>query len=144
MIRRSAQSEIRQRGRFRLRQKSRVRRLFFESLEDRTMLDSGGLPATIVVGRTLATPSTAASETTTPSYFVGEVQNNQVTITYTVYNEQADPETGVLLTTTLAHGVTMAIASQQPDQSGQNLAWGLGTIQGYDRVSVSITVNVSR
>jgi hypothetical protein len=47
-----------------------------------------------------------------------------------------------LLTTTLAPGVTMASASQQPDQSGQNLAWSLGTIQGYDRAIVSITVNV--
>ncbi len=42
--------------------------------------------------------------TPAPSYFVGEVQNNQVTITYTVYNEQADTETGVLLTTTLQAG----------------------------------------
>ncbi len=68
-----------------------------ELLENRLMLDAGGasqLPAAIVVGRTLATPSTAASSTPSPSYFVGEVQNNQVTITYTVYNEQADPETG--------------------------------------------------
>ena len=29
-----------------------------------------------------------------------------------------------------------------PDQSGQNLAWSLGTIQGYDRASVSLTVNL--
>src|SRR5262249_17934937 len=84
----------------------------------------------------------ADTATPAPSYFVGEVQNNQVTITYTVYNEQADPETGVLLTDTLAPGVTMASASQQPDQSGQNLAWSLGTIQGYDRASVRITVNL--
>ena len=28
----------------------------------------------------------------------------------------------------------------QPDQSGQNLAWSLGTIQGYDRASVTVTV----
>ena len=99
MNRRSSQPEIRQGVRSRLRQKARVHRLNFELLEDRTMLDTGGLPAAIVVGRTLATPSTAATATPSPSYFVGEVQNNQVTITYTVYNEQADPETGVLLTT---------------------------------------------
>ena len=90
------------------------------------MLDSS--PPSIVVGRTLS------------SYFVGDIQNNQETITYTVYNEQADPETGVLLTTTLEPGVTFASASQQPDQSGQNLAWSLGTIQGYDRASVTLTV----
>ena len=52
----------------------------FESLEERCLLDS--TPPNIVVGRTLAT------------YFVGGVQNNQETITYTVYNEQADPLTG--------------------------------------------------
>ena len=85
---------------------------------------------------------TADTATPSPSYFVGEVENNQVTITYTVYNEQADPETGVLLTDTLAPGVTLASASQPPDQSGQNLAWSLGTIQGYDRASVSMTVNL--
>lgn len=128
--------------RVRLREKTRIHRLVFEYLEDRTMLDTGGLPAAIVVGRTLATPTTAASATPAPSYFVGEVQNNQVTITYTVYNEQASPETGVLLTDALAPGVTIASASQQPDQSGQNLAWSLGTIQGFDRASVSLTVNL--
>ena len=54
-------------------------RLHLEPLEDRMMLDAG-LPPAIVVGRTLS------------AYFVGDVQNNQETITYTVYNEQADPE----------------------------------------------------
>ena len=70
-----------------IRQRERTYRLSFESLEDRTMLDAGIgslFPPAIVVGRTLS------------SYFVGGVQNNQETITYTVYNEQADPETGVL------------------------------------------------
>ena len=73
---------------------------------------------------------------------MGEVQNNQVTITFTVYNQQGDPETGVLVTDTLAPGVTMASASQQPDQSGRNLAWSLGTIQGDARASVSVIVNL--
>jgi uncharacterized repeat protein (TIGR01451 family) len=86
-------------------------RLGFEFLEDRTMLATGGLPAAIVVGRTLATPSTAASATPAPSYFVGEVENNQVTITYTVYNEQTDTETGVSLTDTLEPGVTVVGSS---------------------------------
>jgi hypothetical protein len=80
------------------------------------MLDSS--PPTIVVGRTLS------------SYFVGDIQNNQETITYTVYNQQADPESGVLLTTTMEPGVTLASASAQPDQSGQNLAWGQGRSTG--------------
>ena len=51
------------------------------------MLDGGAasqLPPAIVVGRTLS------------SYFVSDVQNNQEMITYTVYNEQAGPETGVV------------------------------------------------
>ena len=86
---------------------------------------------TIVVGRVLS------------YYDVPDVQNNQnqLTITYTVYNEATDPETGVLLTTTLAPGVTIVSASQQPDQNGQNLAWSLGMIQGYDRASVTVTVS---
>jgi len=69
------------------------------------MLDGGVgasnllLPA-IVVGRTLS------------SYTTGGIQNNQETITYTVYNEQANPETGVLLTDTLfSPGETIASAS---------------------------------
>ena len=93
------------------------------------MLDSS--PPSIVVGRTLS------------SYFVGGVQNNQETITYTVYNEQADDETGVLLTTTLQSGVTFASASLLPDMSGANLAWSLGTIQGFDRASVTLTVSLA-
>jgi transglutaminase-like putative cysteine protease len=81
-----------------------------------------------VLGRTLS------------SYFAGDVQNQQETITYTVYNLSSDPDTGVLLTTTLEPGVTLKSASQQPDQSGQNLAWSLGTIGAFDRASVSVTV----
>ena len=87
MRRSSTQHSPRPILRSRPRTKARVHRPFFESLEDRTMLDTGGLPAAIVLGRTLATPSTADTATPSPSYFVGEVQNNQVTITYTVYNE---------------------------------------------------------
>src|SRR5205823_28363 len=46
------------------------------------------------------------------------------------------------LTDTLAPGVTIANASQSPDRSGQDLAWSLGTIPGYDRASVSLTLNL--
>ncbi len=120
----------------------RLHRISFDLLEDRLMLDSG-LPSALVVGRTLAVPQPTSSATPAlPSYFVGEVQNNQVAITYTVYNEQADPETGVLLTTTLAPGVTIASDSQSPVQSGQKLAWNLGTIDGFERSSVTLTVNI--
>jgi hypothetical protein len=103
---RAPRNRVRDRLALGSRLRERTYRLAFEPLEDRTMLDAAGLttdPAAIVVGRTLSTPSLSPS----PSYFVGEVRNNQVTITYTVYNEQADPETGVLLTTTLEPGVTI-------------------------------------
>jgi hypothetical protein len=92
---------------------------------------AGGLAPALIVGRTLS------------SYFIDGVQNNQETITYTVYNEQATAETGVLLADTLQPGVTFQSASQLPDQSGQKLAWSLGTIQGYDRASVTLTVTIS-
>jgi transglutaminase-like putative cysteine protease len=85
----------------------------------------------IVVGRTLST------------YFASDVQNGQETITFTVYSQASDSLTGVLLTDTLEPGVTLVSASQQPDQSGQNLAFSLGTIEGYDRTSVSITVSLA-
>jgi len=114
------------------RRRGRTRKpldLAIERLEDRTMLDSS--PPSIVVGRTLS------------SYFVGGVQNNQETITYTVYNEQSDPETGVLLTTTLKPGVTFQNASQQPEMSGQNLSWSLGTIEGFAHASVTLTVSLA-
>ena len=119
-------------------------RAAIEPLEDRVLLDGGvgasnSLPPAIVVGRTLS------------SYTVGGIQNNQETITYTVYNEQANPETGVLLTDTLSPGETILSSSvtldgtttaQLPDQSGQNLAWSLQPINGYDRESVAVTVNL--
>ena len=81
-----------------------------------------------MVGRTLS------------SYFAGDVQDNQETLTYTVYNETSDPETGVLLTTTLEPGVSFQSASIQPDESGQNVAWSLGTIAADDRASVTLNV----
>ena len=40
--------------------------------------------------------------------------------------------------------MTFQSASQLPDQSGQNLAWSLGTIQGYDRASVTLTVTLAQ
>jgi uncharacterized membrane protein len=109
--------------------RARAIRPVLERLEDRILLDAS-LPPDIVVGRTLS------------SYTAGGIQNNQETITYTVYNEQANPVTGVLLTDTLAPGEKVVSASQPPDQSGQNLAWSLGTIQGNDRASVTLTISL--
>jgi uncharacterized membrane protein len=104
-----------------------------ETLEERIVLDgtpAAPLPA-IVVSRTLA------------AYTVADVRNNQETITYTVYNEQAEPVSGVLLTDTLQPGVTFVGASQLPDRSGPNLAWSLGTIAGFDRASITLTVSLA-
>jgi uncharacterized repeat protein (TIGR01451 family) len=98
-----------------------------EPLEQRLML-SASLPPALVVGRTLS------------SYTTSGVTNHQETITYTIYNEQADTLTGVLLTDTLQSGITFSSASAQPDQSGQQLAWSLGSIAGFDRASVTLTV----
>ncbi len=38
--------------------------------------------------------------------------------------------------------MTLANASPPPTENGQNLAWSLGTIAGFDRASISITVNL--
>ncbi|HVC97547.1 MAG TPA: transglutaminase domain-containing protein, partial [Pirellulales bacterium] len=112
---------------------SELRSALFQPLEERLMLDIGGansLPPTIVVGRTLS------------AYDVPDVKNNQETLTLTVYNQAASAISGVLLTDTLESGVTLASASQLPDQNGQELAWGLGTIQPFDRASVTLTVSL--
>ncbi len=103
---------------------------WLERLEDRTMLANGVLQD-VVVGRALS------------SYFAGDVPaNRQVSLTLTVYNQQADAESGVLLTDTLAEGVSLVDASIAPDRDGQKLAWSLGTIPGYDRRSVTLTLRM--
>jgi hypothetical protein len=107
----------------------RAARLGVESLEER-LAPAAGLPPDIVVGRTLS------------AYTFAGVQNNTLDVTYTVYNQTADDVTGVLLTTALQPGVTFATASALPDRSGPNLAWSLGTIHGFDRASVTLTVTL--
>ncbi|MBX9627736.1 MAG: transglutaminase family protein, partial [Gemmataceae bacterium] len=101
--------------------------LGIEYLEDRTMPDAS-LPPDLVVGRTLS------------AYTVAGVQNRQLDITYTVYNQRADDLSGVLLTTALQPGVTYKSATAVPDRSGSELAWSLGTVRGFDRASVTVTV----
>ena len=83
-----------------------------------------------MVGRTLS------------AYTTADVVNNELSITFTVYNDQADPISGVLLTDTLQSGVTFKDATRLPDRNGQELAWSLGTIQGFDRASVTLTVSL--
>jgi hypothetical protein len=87
------------------------RPLYLESLEERVLLDGA-----LVLGRTLSAYTTAG------------LQNNELSITYTAYNQQAEPLTGVLLTTTLQPGLSIKSASQLPDQNGQELAWSLGDL----------------
>lgn len=109
--------------------RKRALRPWIETLERREMLD-GGLPASITVGRVQS------------SYTVGGIQNNSLSITYTVYNEEAIEISGVLLTTTLQPGVTFQSATLTPDRNGQELAWGLGTLGPYERASVTVTVSL--
>ena len=92
---------------------------------------SGDVPAAIVVGRELSAWSTA------------DVQDRRLSLTYTVYNQTADPLSGVLLTTSLQPGVTLAGASQQPDRDGARLAWSLDTIGAFSRASVTIDVTTA-
>src|SRR3954447_656115 len=68
----------------------------FEGLEERQMLADGlgAGPLPITVGRVLSSPTASG------------VVNNELTVTYTVYNEQGTELSGVLLTTTLQPGVT--------------------------------------
>ena len=108
----------------RIRRPNRPR---IELLEQRLML-SGDVPAEITVGRTLS------------SWTAAGIRDNQLQITYSVYNEQASELSGVLLATTLQPGVSFVTASQSPDSSGQELAWSLGTLAPFAVASVVVTV----
>ena len=44
---------------------------------------------------------------------------------------------------TLAPGVSLLDASTPPDRSGSELSWSLGTIAGFGRASVTITVGLA-
>lgn len=88
------------------------------------------VPPEIIVGRTQST------------YSQSGVQNQELSITYTVYNEQTSAATGVLLSTTLEPGVTVKSSSLLPDQTGSELAWSLGTIPALGRAAVTLTVEL--
>jgi hypothetical protein len=83
----------------------------------------------ISVGRVLSAWTTA------------DVQNHELKVTYSVYNQQASEVTGTQLTTRLQPGVTFKSATQLPNQNGQALTWSLGTITPFGRVSVEMTVS---
>src|SRR5687767_2945882 len=99
--------------------------LLLEPLEERILLDND-----FVVGRTLS------------SYTTADIQNGQLTLTYSVYNQQAEPINGVLLTTTLQSGVGFVDASMLPDRNGQELAWSMGKLNGFERASVQVMVSL--
>ena len=101
-----------------------------EQLESRVLL-AIDLPAEILVGRTLS------------AYSANEVQNNQLKLTYSVYNQREIPIDDVRLANTLKPGVTFVAGSQPPNQNGQDLTWSLGTIPAYGRASVEITVSLA-
>jgi uncharacterized repeat protein (TIGR01451 family) len=89
------------------------------------------LPAQILVGRTLS------------AYSLSDVQNNQLKLTYSVYNQREISIDAVRLTDTLKTGVTFVQGSLIPSQNGQDLSWSLGTIPAYGRASVEITVSLA-
>jgi hypothetical protein len=99
----------------------------YEPLEPRLVL-SHAEPDLISVGRVLS------------SWSASDVVDGQLKVTYSVYNQQADEVSGVLLTTTLEPGVMFVGASVLPDRSGQELAWSLGTLDPFGRASVEVTV----
>ncbi len=101
-----------------------------EQLEQRLMM-AIDFPAEIVVGRTLS------------AYSANDVQNNQLKLTYSVYNQREIPIDAVRLADTLKPGVTFVAGSQPPIQNGQDLTWSLGTIPAYGRASVEITVSLA-
>jgi len=112
----------------RKRPSSRFEPLRFEMLEDRRMLANGESDV-ISVGRFLSEWSAA------------DIQDNELKITYTVFNQQAAEVEGLLLTTTLEPGVTLESATLPADQNGRELAWSLGTLDPFGRASVELTVS---
>ena len=139
MSRRAPPGSVRHRSVSRFGLRPRIRRLAFERLEDRTMLDgaAGSSPPSIVVGRTLS------------SYFVGRrpeqpgddhlhgLQRAGRPRDRGVADDHAGAGRDVRQ---LVRDARRHHNTQLPDQNGQNLAWSLGTIQGYDRASVAVTV----
>lgn len=109
------------------RRRSFLTPLWFESLEDRRLL---ALDDVISVGRFQS------------AYSALDVQNHELTITYTVFNQQ-DKEVGdAQLSTTLRPGVAFKNASQAPSQSGQSLSWSLGTLAPYGSATIELIVTL--
>jgi hypothetical protein len=101
-----------------------------EQLESRLLM-AIDLPAEILVGRTLS------------AYSTHDVQNGQLKLAYSVYNQREIPIDDVRLTNKLMPGVTFVAGSLPPTQNGQELAWRLGSIPAYGRANVEITVSLA-
>lgn len=101
--------------------------LHFEELEARHLLAADDV---ISVGRFQSAYSTL------------DVQNHELKVTYTVFNQQADEVTGVLLSTLLEPGVVVKSASQSPDQNGQAVSWSLGAIEPFGSASIDLIVTL--
>jgi len=99
-----------------------------EPLEERVLLSADDV---ISVARTLSAWTTA------------DLQGNELTITYTVFNQQAGEQVdSVTLTTTLGAGVSFVSASLPTTVNGQELSWNLGTIAEAGWRSVDVTVSL--
>lgn len=102
----------------------------FEALEPRWLL-TAGLNDVISVGRFLSVAS------------AHDLQNHELKLTYTVFNQQVVPVDGLSLSTTLQSGVTLVSASLAPVQMGGNLSWSLGTLAPLASQSIEITVSLA-
>lgn len=126
---------LRRKNKFHARHGSRIRRSEFtrlthleiQPLEERLMLAGDEL----VVGRALST------------WTASGVVGNALTITYSVYNQQAEELRGVSLFTTLQPGVSFANSSQAPIRNGQQLTWTIGALPGFSRASIDVTVSLA-
>lgn len=72
-----------------------------------------------------------------------DVQDGQVTITYTVFNRTAEILDGILLATTLAPDIAIPSASPEPDRLDQELAWSLGSLEPYASTEVTLALDIS-
>jgi len=82
----------------------------------------------ISVGRTLS------------SWTSTGVQDGQLKIQYTVYNQQPEAVSGIRLSTTLQPGVSYVSATLATAQTGQAMSWSLGTVAPFGSATVEVTV----
>ncbi|MFM8570455.1 MAG: transglutaminase domain-containing protein, partial [Pirellula sp.] len=101
-----------------------------EQLESRELM-AIDFPAEIIAGRSLS------------AYSSSDVQGGQLKLSYAVYNQRELPMEDVQVSVTLATGVGFVQASLPTISSGQNLAWDLGSLPAYGRMSFEVTVSLA-